>query len=148
MVEKWTLCIEVSCYPNLGQVMITCVLCNIVMNKVLQRKIIVPGSTTNIEAYYIALIEGLGTTREYGSKGIVVFTNSELVCNQMKGVYRVKKERLKQLHGEAKNIVSQFQSFSIYHCENVNRMSSDLFYREMPVHYFCVKDELVSRTTP
>lgn len=85
--------------------MITYVLYNIAMNK-FQRKMNVPRMTKNNEAYYIALIEGLGTTREYGSNGIVVFTNLELVCNQMKGVYQVKKERLKQLHGEAKNIVS------------------------------------------
>lgn len=106
MVEKWTLCIEFSCYPNLGQAMITYMLHNITTNKVLQRKKNVPGRTTKIEAYYIALIEGLGTTREYGSNGIVVFTNSELVCNQMKDVHQVRKERLEQMHEEEKNIVS------------------------------------------
>ena len=79
MVEKWTLCIDVSYYPNLGKTLITYVICNIVTNKVLQRKMNILGRKTNNEAYYIALIEGLGTTREYGSNGIVVFTNSELV---------------------------------------------------------------------
>ena len=64
--------------------------------------------TTNNEEYYIALIEGLGIAREYGSNGIVVFTNSKLVCNQMKAMYQVKKERLKQLHGKLNNIVGQF----------------------------------------
>lgn len=76
MIEKWTLCIEVYCYPNLGKSNITYVLCNIATNKVLQRKMNVPGRKTNNEAYYIALIEGLGIAREYGSNGIVVFTNS------------------------------------------------------------------------
>ena len=50
---------------------------------------------------------------EFGSNGIVYFTNSELVCNQMNGMYQVKKERLKELHGIANNIDSQFQFFSI-----------------------------------
>ena len=95
MVEKWKLCIEVSCYPNLGKAVITYVLSNIATSKVVQRKMNIPGRTTNNEAYYIGLIEGLGTTMEYGSIGIVVFTNSELVCNQMNGVCQVKKERLK-----------------------------------------------------
>ena len=45
------------------------------------------GRTTNNEAYYISLIEDLGTTMEYASNGIVVFTNFELLCNQMKSVY-------------------------------------------------------------
>lgn len=62
----------------------------------------------NNEECYISLIEGLETTREYGSNGFVVFTNSELVCHHMKCMYQVKKERLKQLHGEEKNIVNQF----------------------------------------
>ena len=95
MVEKWKLCIEVSCYPNPGKAMITYVLSNIVTSKVVQRKMNIPGRTTNNEAYYIGLIEGLGTTMKYGSNGIVVFTNSELVCNQMNGVYQLKNERLK-----------------------------------------------------
>ena len=69
--------------------------CNIATNKVLQRKMNIPGRTTNNEAYYIALIEGLGTIMEYGSNGIIVFTNSELVYNQMNCMYQVKKERLK-----------------------------------------------------
>lgn len=147
MVEKWTLCIEVSCYPNPWKVVITYVVCNSVTNKVLQRKINVPGRTTNNEAYYIALIEGIGTTREYGPNGIVVFTNSELVCNQMKGMYQVKKERLKQPDVEENIIVSQFLSFSKRHCENMNRMSSDLLYGTMPIQDLCVKDELVLRSS-
>ena len=106
--------------------MITYVFCNIVTNKVLQRKIKILGRTKDKEAYYIVLIEGLGATREYGSNGIVVFTISKLVCNQMKCVYQVKKERLKQLHGKSNNIVRQFQIFSIRHCENANKMPGDL----------------------
>ena len=75
MVAKWKLCIDVSCYPNPGKVVIAYVLCNIVNNKVLQRKMNIPRRTKNIEAYYIVLIEGLGTTRNCGSNGIVVFIN-------------------------------------------------------------------------
>ena len=133
MVEKWKLCIEVSCYPNLGKAVITYVLSNIATSKVVQRKIYIPGRTTNNEAYYIALIEGLRTDMEYGSNGIVVFTNSELVCNQMNGMYQVKKERLKPLHEKANNIVIQFQFFSIRHCTNVNKMSANVLHGEMPI---------------
>ena len=133
MFEKWKLCIDVSCYPNPWKSVITYVLSNIVTSKAVQRKMNIPGRTTNNKAYYIALVEGLGTTMEYGSNGIVLFTNSELVCNQMNGVYQVKKERLNELHGIANNIVSQFQFFSIRHCTNVNKMSIDLLYGAMPI---------------
>lgn len=79
------------------------------MNKVIERKRNVPRRTTNNVAYYIAFIEGLGKSREYGYNGILVFTNSKLTCNHMKGAYQVKKEKLKPLHGEEKHIASQFQ---------------------------------------
>ena len=131
MVEKWKLCIEVSCYPNPGKAMITYVL--FATSKFIQRKMNIPGRTTNNKAYYIRLIEGLGTAMEYGSNGIVVFTNIELVCNQMNGVYQVKKERLKELHGIANNIVSQFHFFNIRHCKNVNKMFADLLCGAMPI---------------
>ena len=79
---------------------------------------------------------------EYGSNGIVAFTNSELVCNHMNGVYQVKKKRLKELHGIENNIVSQFQFFSIRHCTNVNKMSVDLLRGVMPMQDSSIKDEL------
>ena len=61
----------------------------------------------------------------------------------MKGVYQVKKERLKQLHGKENNIVRHFQFFSIRHCTNVNKISCDLLCGAMPIQYSSVKDELV-----
>ena len=83
----------------------------------------------------------------------------------MKGVYQVKKERLKQLHGKENNIVSQFQFFSIRHCTNVNKMFVDLLrgamsiqdssikyelvlYGAMPIQYSSLKYELVLRRSP
>ena len=107
-----------------------------------------PRRTKKNEAYYIALIEGLRTTREYGSNAIVVFTNSELVCNQMKGMYQVKKERLKQLHGKANNIVRKNYFFSIGHCSNVNKMYGDLLCGAMPIQDSSLKYELVLRRSP
>ena len=59
MVEKWTLCIDIYFSLNPGKEVITYVLSNIVTSKVLQRKMNIPGRTTNNDAYYIALIEGL-----------------------------------------------------------------------------------------
>ena len=61
----------------------------------------------------------------------------------MNDVYQVKKERLKDLHGIANNIVSQFQFFSIRHCTNVNKMFVDLLRGEMPIHDSSIKYELI-----
>jgi ribonuclease HI len=148
MVQKWTLCIEVSCYPNPGQAIIAYVLHNMALNHVLQTKREVHGKTTNNEAYYIALVEGLKEAKKYGANDIVVFTNSELICNQMKGIYQVRKDNLKPLHREARIVASQFQCFTInYHAE-IKRMSSDLVSRAVSIVGEGVKDDLVSPSMP
>jgi ribonuclease HI len=76
------------------------------LNHVLQTKREVCGKTTNNEAYYIALVEGLKATKKYGVNDIVVFTNSELICNQIKGVYQVLKYNLKPLHREVRIVAA------------------------------------------
>ena len=89
MVQKWHLCIEVSCFPNPGRAVIKFVLYNMATNHLFHGKREVPGMTTNNEAYYIALVEWLKEAKQHDVNDIEVFTNSELICNQMKGIYRV-----------------------------------------------------------
>ena len=63
----------------------------------------------------------------------------------MKGTYKVKKEHLKLLHREARIIASQFDSFTINHHRNTDRMSNDPFSRAMPTLVgVVVKDDLES----
>ena len=52
MVKNWKLCIDVSCYSNPWKSVITYVLSNIATRKVVQRKMNIPGRTTNNEAYF------------------------------------------------------------------------------------------------
>jgi len=49
------------------------------------------GQKTNNEAEYWALLLGLREARRLGGKSIRVFTDSELIERQVKGLYRVKK---------------------------------------------------------
>ena len=90
-----------SCYPNPGQAIIEYVLRNNFLNDAFQRKREIRGRTTNNEAYYIVLIEGLKIAKMYSANDICVYTNSELLCNQMKGLYQVRKNNLISLHVEA-----------------------------------------------
>jgi ribonuclease HI len=100
MMQKWILSIEASSYPNPNQEIITYVFHNKELNHVLQSKSEAYGMTTNNEIYYISLVEGMKTTKKYGTNAIFVFTNSKLICNQMKGIYQVQKDNLKPLHRE------------------------------------------------
>ena len=59
MEHKWTLCIEVFCFPNPGRSTIRYVIYNHALNHAIERKKDVCDTTTNNEAYYIALVEGL-----------------------------------------------------------------------------------------
>ena len=61
----------------------------------------------------------------------------------MNGIYQVKKERLKELHGIENNIVSQFHFFSIRRCTNLNNMFADLLHGAMPIQDSSIKDELI-----
>ena len=56
------------------------------------------GHKTNNEAEYWALLFGLREARRLGGKSIRIFTDSELVERQVKGLYRVKNLNLKVLH--------------------------------------------------
>ena len=89
MVNKWTLCIDVSCYPNPRRATMAYVIVNNASNEVFQRKWDIFARTTNNEAYYIALNEGLKAAKNYGANDISVFANSTLLCNQILGVYQV-----------------------------------------------------------
>ena len=98
MVEKWTLCIEVSCHPNSGQATVKYVLYNLSQNHVMHRNIVLLRRTTNNEAYYIALVEDLKEEKNNVVNDIVVYMNSQLICNQLNGIFEVRKSNLKLLY--------------------------------------------------
>lgn len=61
------------------------------------------GETTNNVAEYSALIEGLTQSKSYMTPGatLKVYMDSNLIVNQLKGNFKVKKPHLKQLHDRA-----------------------------------------------
>lgn len=103
IVNQWIFCIQFWCYPNLGRATTRCVLHNGALSQVFQNNRELPRRTTNSEAYYISPLNGLASIKNYGAKGIVIYTNFELVCNQMIDIYQVWSQNLKPLHNEANN---------------------------------------------
>ncbi len=59
------------------------------------------GTATNNVAEYRALVEGLRTAVALGVGELEVVSDSELLVKQMRGEYRVKNERLRELSLEA-----------------------------------------------
>jgi len=71
------------------------------------------GRKTNNEAEYWALLIGLREAQRWGKGSIHIFTDSELVAKQVKGVYRVRDSNLKGLHRQVMENLKTFLSFEI-----------------------------------
>lgn len=71
------------------------------------------GHKTNNEAEYWALLLGLREAKRLGGKSIHIFTDSELIERQVKGLYRVKNLNLKGLHKMVTQNLKEFSSFDI-----------------------------------
>jgi ribonuclease HI len=76
------------------------------------------GHKTNNEAEYWALLLGLEEAKRLGGEALQIFTDSELVERQIKGVYRVKDLDLKALH---KIVIENLKRFSSFEIESIPR---------------------------
>jgi ribonuclease HI len=73
------------------------------------------GEQTNNFAEYQALIAALEYAVDHGPKALRVFSDSELMVRQIKGVYKVKEPTLRDLHARAKELIAQLDWFDIEH---------------------------------
>jgi ribonuclease HI len=71
------------------------------------------GRMTNNAAEYQALILGLREALGIGGDSIEIYTDSELVANQMKGIYTVKNKQLRRLHQEVVALLDNFHRYEI-----------------------------------
>ncbi|MGB9755896.1 MAG: ribonuclease HI family protein [Desulfurella sp.] len=85
------------------------------------------GEKTNNEAEYIALIKALHVGLDYNIRSIKIFSDSELVVKQIKGLYNIKQEHLKKLNNEALSLIKEFEYFEINHItRNLNSQADKL----------------------
>src|SRR6202790_1727378 len=85
------------------------------------------GRTTNNVAEYYALIAALDYAAASGIKRLRVYSDSQLIVNQIKGVYKVKHPDLRPLHERAKKQTAGLENFTIqYVPREQNRDADDL----------------------
>jgi len=85
------------------------------------------GRHTNNVAEYYALIAALDYAAASGIKRLRVFSDSQLIVNQIKGLYKVKHPDLRPLHERAKKQAAALESFTIqYVPREQNRDADDL----------------------
>jgi ribonuclease HI len=83
------------------------------------------GHQTNNFAEYQGLIAALEYAIKHGPKALKLISDSELLVRQIKGIYKVKNEVLKDLHGRAKELIAQLDWFSIGHALREHNQEAD-----------------------
>ena len=73
------------------------------------------GTRTNNQSEYSALILGLKEVLSRDIKRLYVFGDSQLVINQITGVYKVKNNLLQELYQEVQNLKTQFEYIEFTH---------------------------------
>jgi ribonuclease HI len=76
------------------------------------------GHKTNNEAEYWALLLGLREAKRLGGETLQIFTDSELVERQIRGVYRVRDLNLKALY---QTVLQSLKTFSSFEIESIPR---------------------------
>jgi acyl dehydratase/ribonuclease HI len=85
------------------------------------------GRATNNVAEYYALIAALDYAAASGIKRLRVYSDSQLIVNQIKGLYKVKHPDLRPLHERAKKQAARLETFTIqYVPREQNRDADDL----------------------
>jgi ribonuclease HI len=80
------------------------------------------GHKTNNEAEYWALLLGLREAKRLRGDRIQIFTDSQLIERQIKGVYRVKDPNLRALH---RTVIENLKTFSSFEIESVPREENE-----------------------
>ncbi len=94
------------------------------------------GRGTNNEAEYKALIRALGHLAAEASTEARIHTDSQLVANQMNGLWKIKNPNLRILHSEAKKLASSFSALEIKYIPRKHNAEADRLANEAIDRYF------------
>ncbi len=83
------------------------------------------GRTTNNVAEYQAVIRGLQEALALGFREVEVRSDSELLCRQIAGVYRVRKPHLAPLVAEVRRLLGRFERSRVSHVSREENREAD-----------------------
>lgn len=84
-------------------------------DKIIFKKGVYLGLTTNNQAEYQSLKLGLQEALSMGVEEVDVYMDSLLVINQMKGIFKVRNQELRPYHEAIKELVTQFKKVTFQH---------------------------------
>ncbi|NLI98142.1 ribonuclease HI family protein [bacterium] len=88
------------------------------------------GETTNNIAEYQGLLLALRKALEMGIHSLVVYTDSELLFRQMKGIYKVRNPGIAKLYLEVKDLERSFKILRIEHVPRELNKEADRLARK------------------
>lgn len=89
------------------------------------------GKSTNNEAEYKAVVEGLKTCEEMGGKELKFFIDSLLVVSQLNGKFKIKEPRMKKFYLEIKELEKNFESVTYLHVPREKNYLADKIVNEV-----------------
>jgi formyltetrahydrofolate-dependent phosphoribosylglycinamide formyltransferase len=83
------------------------------------------GENTNNVAEYTAVLKALECAKQYNTPKISVFSDSELLVQQLKGKYKVKSENILPLFEQVRTMLLEFDSYEIKHITRDKNSKAD-----------------------
>ncbi len=83
------------------------------------------GETTNNVAEYEGLLRGLEEAKKLGGAQLTVHCDSELIVRQVTGIYKVKKEHLKQYYRDVVDLMGEFEQVELRHVMREENTAAD-----------------------
>ena len=83
------------------------------------------GIRTNNEAEYSALIQGIQACLDHKIYHVDIFSDSELIVNQVNGKYKLKDSKMIKLHAEVAKLCSELESWTISHVPREQNEEAD-----------------------
>ena len=83
------------------------------------------GIRTNNEAEYSALIQGIQACLDHKIYHVDIFSDSELIVNQVNGKYKLKDSKMIKLHAEVTKLCSELESWTISHVPREQNVEAD-----------------------
>lgn len=108
-----------GCRGNPGRGAIGIIICD-AAGVVLREHAECIGHTTNNQAEYKALIKGLDLCAQYTRGRVCCYSDSQIVINQVTGVYRLQNQALRPLFDEVKRSMQHFEAVVFQHVRRKN----------------------------
>jgi len=108
---------------NPGQSACAFAICNL-DDTVVEKSGFYLGMATNNQAEYYGMMRALERARELGIDKVSIYSDSQLVVNQMNGLYKVKNQELAPLHQDIQTLAASFEEISFnYVPREVNKVA-------------------------